>query len=63
MKSTIQWESNGKKATILWEKYEYQFSRFSPYDGFCWIFPYYEKLMGKPMHFPYDEGYHRMGKK
>ena len=61
MKSTIGWESNGKKAPILWEKYEYQFPRSSSYNGFCCIFPYYGKLMGKPMHFPYDEVYHRMG--
>ena len=58
---TTGWESNGKKAPIQWEKYEYQFPRPSPYDGFCCIFPYYKKLMGKPMHFPYDEVYHRMG--
>ena len=50
-----------KKAPIIWEKYEDQFSRFSPYDEFCCIFLYYEKLMGKPMHFPYAEVYHRMG--
>ena len=61
MKYTIGWESNGKKVPILWEKSDYQFPRFSPYDGFCCIFPYYGKLMGKPMHFPYDEVYHRMG--
>ena len=29
MKNTIiGWESNGKKAPILWQKYEYQFPRF-----------------------------------
>ena len=29
---------------------------FSAYDGFCCFFPYYDgKLMGKPMHFIYDE--------
>ena len=61
MKYTIGWESDGKKVPILWEKYDYQFPRFSPYDGFCCIFLYYGKLMGKPMHFPYDEVYHRMG--
>ena len=61
MKSTIGLESNSKKAPILWEKYDYQFRRSSPYDGFCCIFPYYGKLIGKPMHFPYDEIYHRMG--
>ena len=57
MKYTIKWESNGKKAPIIWEKYEHQFPRFTPYKGFCCIFLYYEKLMGKPMHFPYDEVY------
>ena len=31
-----------------------------PYVGFCYIFPYYEKLTGKPIHFPYDEVYHRI---
>ena len=61
MKYTIKWESNGKKTPIIWEKYKHQFPRFSPYDEFCCIFLYYEKLTGKPMHFPYDEVYHRMG--
>ena len=60
MKYTTGWESNGKKSPILWEKYQYQFLRSSPYDGFCCNFLYYGKLMGKPMHFPYDEVYHRM---
>ena len=55
MKYTIGWESNGKKAPILWEKYEYQFPRFSPYDGFWYIFPYCGKFMGQPMHFPYHD--------
>ena len=49
MKYIIGWESNGKKALILWEKYEYQFPRFTPYEGFCCIFPYYEKLDGNRM--------------
>ena len=61
MKYTIRWESDGNKVPILWEKFDYQFPRFSPYDGFCCIFPYYELLMGKLMHFAYDEVYHRMG--
>ena len=39
MKYTIGWESNGKRASILWEKYEYQFLRFSKYTGSCRIFP------------------------
>ena len=61
MKSTIRWESNGKKAPVLWEKHEYQFPRSSPYDGFCWIFLCYGKLMETPMHFPCNKVYHRMG--
>ena len=60
MKYIIGWELDGKKVPILWEKYDYQFPRFSPYSGFCCIFRYYGKLMWKPMHFPYDEVYHRM---
>ena len=60
MKYTIGSESNGKKVPTLWEKYEYQFPRLSPYHGFCYIFPYCGKFMGKPMHFPYAEVYHRM---
>ena len=62
------WEINEKTHafpmwwSIAWKgkKYEHQFPRFSPYDEFCYIFPYYEKFMGKPMHFPFDEVYHRM---
>ena len=54
LKYTIRWESNGKNAPILWEKYEYQFARLYSYHGFCCIFPYRGKFMGKPMHFPYD---------
>ena len=55
LKYIIGWELDGRKAPIPWEKYEYQFPRFSPYDGFCSIFPCYCKLMGKPVHFPCDE--------
>ena len=55
MKSTAGRESNGEKAPILWEKYDNQFPSFSSYDGFCCTSPYYGKLMGKPMHFSYDE--------
>ena len=61
MKYTIGWESDGKKAPILWKKYEYQFHRLSPYHGFCCIFAYCGKFMEKPMHFSYNEVYHRMG--
>ena len=58
---TTGWELNGKKAPLLWEKYEYQFPRSALYDRFCCIFPNYGKLIEKPMDFPYDEVYHRMG--
>ena len=61
LKYTIGWESNGKRAPMLWEKYEYQFPRLSPYHGFCCIFSHCWKFMGKTMHYPYDEVYHRMG--
>ena len=30
----VEWESDGKKALILWGKYEHQFPRSSPYDIF-----------------------------
>ena len=66
MKYIKRWESNGKKAPILWEKYNYRFPRLSPYHGFCYIFPYWGKFMGKPMHFPYAEyiiGWESDGKK
>ena len=52
MKYTIGLKSNVKKSPILWEKYEYQFPRLSPYHGFCCILAYCRKFMGKPMHFP-----------
>ena len=61
MRSTIGWESNEKKAPILWEKYAYQFLSSSPCNGFRWIFSCYRKLTGKPMHFQCNKVYHRMG--
>ena len=60
MKYTIRWELYEEKSPILWEKYDYQFPRFTPYDGFYCIFLNYEKLMGKPLHIPYAELYHKM---
>ena len=60
MKYTVGWESDGKKSPILWKKYEYQFPRLTSFEGFCSIFQHYDKLMGKPMHLPYAEVYHRM---
>ena len=45
------------------EKYDHQFPRLSPYHGFCCIFPYCGEFIGKPIHFPYAEVCHRMGKK
>ena len=55
MKYAIGWESNGKKTPKLWEKYEYQFPRLPPCNGFCCISPYRGKLMGKSMHLLYDD--------
>ena len=37
-----------------------QFSKLSPIDGFGCLFPGYGKSMGKHMHFPCDEVYHKM---
>ena len=50
-----------EKAPILWKKYGNLFPKLCPFDGFCWIFPYYWKLIRKPIHFPCNEEYHRMG--
>ena len=61
LKYTIGWELDRKKAPILWEKYGYRFPRPSTYHGFCCIFPYCGKFMGKPIHFPHAEVYHRIG--
>ena len=55
MKYALGWELNGKKTPILWEKYDYQFPRLSPYHGLCCIFLYYDKFMGKLMHLQYDD--------
>ena len=33
-KYTVGWESYGEKSPIQWEKYEYQFPRFTPYQRF-----------------------------
>ena len=51
-KYTIGCESYEEKSSILWEKYEYLFSSFTPYDGFLWIFSYDGKLMGEAHAFP-----------
>ena len=48
LKYTIGWESDGKKAPILWEKYEYQFPRLCPYHGFCCISRTVGNLWGNP---------------
>ena len=50
-----------EKITHTMGKVWVQFPRFSQYDGFSYISPYHEKLMGKPIHFQYDEVYHMMG--
>ena len=61
LKYTTGWESDEKKAPILWEKYDYQFPRLSPCLGFCCMFPCYGKFMAELIHFPYAEVYHRVG--
>ena len=48
MKYTIGWESNGKKAPILWEKYEYQFPRLSHTMGFVAFSCTVGNLWGNP---------------
>ena len=55
LKYNIGWELDVQKALMLWEEYGYGFPRLSPYHGFCCIFPYRGKFMGKPIHFPYAE--------
>ena len=61
LKYTIGWKSEGKKAPILWEKYDYWFPKRSPYHGFSCIFPHCGEFVGKPIHFPQAEVYHRIG--
>ena len=48
MKYTIEWESDGEITHMLWKKYDYQFLRFSPYNGFCCIFPCYSHDYNSP---------------
>ena len=50
LKYTIGWESDVKKPPILWEKYEYQFPRLSPYHGFCCNVPW--EICGETHSFP-----------
>ena len=51
----------GKKHPYYWESISTNFQGSPQYKGFCYIFSCYQKLTGEPMHFPYDEVYHRMG--
>ena len=51
MNSSMGWESNRKKAPVLWEKYDYQFPRFSAYNGFCCFFVQWE-IDGETYAFP-----------
>ena len=48
LKYTIEWESDGEITHMLWKKYDYQFLRFSPYNGFCCIFPCYSHDYDSP---------------
>ena len=52
MKYTIGWESDGKKAPILWEKYEYQFPRLSPIPWVLLHFSVLEKIYEETHTFP-----------
>ena len=52
MKYTIGWESDGKKAPILWEKYEYQFPRLSPIPWVLFHFSVLEKIYEETHTFP-----------
>ena len=61
MKYRTGWESYGKKHPYYGKKNVNQFLRFSPFDGFCYNFPCYRKLMRKFMHFPSDGAYQKMG--
>ena len=45
----------GKKQPYYGESMSINFPDFPPYHGFCCIFLYCGKFMGKPMHFPYDD--------
>ena len=56
-KYTMGWESNGKKCSYYGKSMSTNFPESPPYDI---IFLSYEKLKGKPMHFPYGEVYRRM---
>ena len=49
-----------KTPIILWELHGNQFPSLSPFGRCCCLFPWYGKLMRKPMHFPYDEVYHKI---
>ena len=55
LKYTIGSEWDGKKAPILWEKYDYRFPRVSAKIEFSYIFMYCGKFMRKLMQFPYDD--------
>ena len=59
MKYTTGWETNGKKAPILSKSMSTNFPGFPHSMGFLQNPVKYiraiGKLMGKPMHFPYDE--------
>ena len=52
MKCAIGWECNGKKAPVLWEKYEYHFFSLSSYHGFCLHLPVLREIDEKIHAFP-----------
>ena len=51
-KNAIGWECNGKKAPILWEKWEYQFSRLFPIPWVLLHFPILWEVYGETHAFP-----------
>ena len=66
MKYTIKSESNRKRASILWEKYEHQFPRFSPRMSFFAFSRTMRNWWGNPCisHMTkYAIGWNLMGKK
>ena len=57
MKYTTGWEYNREKHPYYGKSIQTDVEAF---DGFCYIFSGCGNLMRKPMHFPYDEVYHRI---
>ena len=61
MKHTTGWESNGKKHSFYGKSIRIKFSGLLHFMGFDDFSNAMGNLIRKPMHFPCDEVYHRMG--